>query len=66
MRRVSPATFGHNGAGGQICWADPQTGLSMAFLTSSYDRHQVRQPKRTTAIASLAAMTVDPAGSAGD
>jgi CubicO group peptidase (beta-lactamase class C family) len=56
-RTVSPGAFGHNGAGGQICWADPATGLSFAFLTSGYDRHEVRQPKRTTAIASLAAVT---------
>jgi hypothetical protein len=27
-------------------------------VTSGYDRHEVRQPKRTTAIASLAAVTV--------
>ena len=57
-RTVSPGAFGHNGAGGQICWADPATGLSFAFVTSGYDRHEVRQPKRTTAIASLAAVTV--------
>ena len=56
-RTVSPGTFGHNGAGGQICWADPATGLSFAFVTNGYDRHEVRQPKRTTAIASLAAVT---------
>jgi CubicO group peptidase (beta-lactamase class C family) len=60
-RTVSPGTFGHNGAGGQICWADPATGLSFAFVTNGYDRHEVRQPKRTTAIASLAAVTVPAA-----
>jgi CubicO group peptidase (beta-lactamase class C family) len=32
-RTVSPTAFGHNGAGGQICWADPATGLSFAFLS---------------------------------
>lgn len=56
-RTVSPATFGHNGAGGQIAWADPATGLSFAFVTNGYDRHEVRQPKRTTALGSLAAVT---------
>ena len=41
---MSPGTFGHNGAGGQIAWADPATGLSFAFVTNGYDRHEVRQP----------------------
>ena len=57
-RTVSPGTFGHNGAGGQIAWADPATGLSFAFVTNGYDRHAVRQPRRTTALGSLAAVTV--------
>jgi CubicO group peptidase (beta-lactamase class C family) len=56
-RTVSPRTFGHNGAGGQIAWADPATGLSFAFLTNGYDRHEVRQPRRTTSLGSLAAVT---------
>jgi CubicO group peptidase (beta-lactamase class C family) len=56
-RTVSPGTFGHNGAGGQIAWADPATGLSFAFVTNGYDRHEVRQPRRTTSLGSLAAVT---------
>lgn len=59
-RTVSPRAFGHNGAGGQIAWADPATGLSFAFLTSGYDRHEVRQPRRTTSLGSLAAVTAPP------
>jgi CubicO group peptidase (beta-lactamase class C family) len=55
---VSPAAFGHNGAGGQIAWADPATGLSFAFVTAGYDVHEVRQPRRTSALGSLAAQTV--------
>ena len=38
-RTVSPRAFGHNGAGGQVAWADPVSGLSFAFLTSGLDRH---------------------------
>lgn len=53
-RTVSPRTFGHNGAGGQIAWGDPESGLSLGFVTSGYDRHEIRGPKRTTAIGSLA------------
>lgn len=32
---VSPATFGHHGQGGQVAWADPESGLSFAFLTNT-------------------------------
>ncbi|MGH9188317.1 MAG: serine hydrolase domain-containing protein, partial [Acidimicrobiales bacterium] len=28
----SPRTFGHNGAGGQVAWADPDSGLSFCYL----------------------------------
>lgn len=54
-RTVSPRAFGHNGAGGQIAWADPETGLSFCYLTNGLDRNLLREPRRTTAIASLAA-----------
>lgn len=55
-RTVSPAAFGHNGAGGQLAWADPVSGLSLGYTTNGYDRHEVRQPKRGAAIASLAGL----------
>ena len=57
-RRVSPRTFGHNGAGGQLAWADPESGLSFAYLTNGLDRHEIRQPRRGTALSSLAAECV--------
>ena len=57
-RTVSPRAFGHNGAGGQIAWADPDTGLSFCYLTNGLDQHQLRQWRRTTAIASRAANCV--------
>lgn len=53
-RTVSAGAFGHNGAGGQLAWGDPASGLSLGYVTNGYDRHEVRQPKRDTAIASLA------------
>jgi CubicO group peptidase (beta-lactamase class C family) len=53
-RTVSPRTFGHNGAGGQVAWADPETGVSFAYLTNGLDQHRVREWRRTTAIASRA------------
>lgn len=51
----SPLAFGHNGAGGQIAWADPATGLSLGYCTRSHDRHVMRQGRRTVAISSIAA-----------
>jgi CubicO group peptidase (beta-lactamase class C family) len=57
-RTVSPRAFGHNGAGGQIAWADPATGLSFCYLTNGLDQHQLREWRRTTAIASRAANCV--------
>jgi CubicO group peptidase (beta-lactamase class C family) len=31
---ASPRTFGHGGVGSSYCWADPETGLSFAYLTN--------------------------------
>jgi CubicO group peptidase (beta-lactamase class C family) len=55
-RTASDETFGHLGAGGQIAWADPTTGLSFAFLTSGHDRDLLREGRRTTALSSRAAL----------
>jgi CubicO group peptidase (beta-lactamase class C family) len=55
-RTVSPAAFGHNGAAGQIAWADPATGISFCYLTSGRDLNLLRENRRTTALASLAAV----------
>jgi CubicO group peptidase (beta-lactamase class C family) len=55
----SAAMFGHNGAGGQLAWGDPATGLSLGYCTNGFDRHPVRQARRGVAISSLAAALVD-------
>ena len=52
----SPEAFGHNGAGGQLVWADPATGTSFTYLTPGHDRNSVRQGSRGVAISSLAAV----------
>lgn len=52
--RTSPQAFGHGGAGGQIAWADPTTGISFAWLTNGLDAHLLRQWRRTAGIASRA------------
>lgn len=56
----SPRRFGHDGAGGQIAWADPDTGLSFCYLTNGYDLHVIRQGKRGVALGSLAGVLADP------
>jgi CubicO group peptidase (beta-lactamase class C family) len=49
-RTVSPRAFGHNGAGGQVAWADPDSGLSFAFLTSGLDRHPLVHGRRAASL----------------
>lgn len=51
----SPRRFGHNGAGGQLAWADPDSGLSFVYLTNGLDAHPIRQAKRGVALSSIAA-----------
>jgi CubicO group peptidase (beta-lactamase class C family) len=57
---VSARAFGHNGAGGQIAWADPGTGLSFCYLTDGLDRHIIRESRRVSGIASRAALLTTP------
>ena len=38
--------FGHDGAAGQVAWADPSTGLSFVYLTNGCDRNLVRLYRR--------------------
>jgi CubicO group peptidase (beta-lactamase class C family) len=33
---ASPQAFGHGGAGGQLAWGDPETGLSVGFVTNGF------------------------------
>jgi CubicO group peptidase (beta-lactamase class C family) len=59
-RTVSPGAFGHNGAAGQLAWGDPASGLSLGYTTNGVDLHVVREPRRGTAIGSLAALCTTP------
>jgi CubicO group peptidase (beta-lactamase class C family) len=52
---TSPRAFGHDGAGGQIAWADPETQLSFCFLTNGMDANLVREARRGQDMATLAA-----------
>jgi CubicO group peptidase (beta-lactamase class C family) len=51
----SPRTFGHDGAAGQLAWADPDSGISFVYLTNGLDRHLIRQARRNIALNSRAA-----------
>jgi CubicO group peptidase (beta-lactamase class C family) len=53
-RETSPRAFGHGGAGGQIAWADPETGLSVGYCTNGFV-DSLTSARRITAVASLAA-----------
>jgi CubicO group peptidase (beta-lactamase class C family) len=54
----SPGAFGHGGAGGQIAWADPESGLSFAYVTNGHDRNAIRQGRRGVSLSNRAAVCV--------
>jgi len=53
-RTCSPRAFGHGGAGGQIAWGDPETGISVGYCTNGFV-DALASGRRVTAIGSLAA-----------
>jgi CubicO group peptidase (beta-lactamase class C family) len=53
---AGPRTFGHDGAGGQLAWADPDSGVSFAYVTNGLDRNVIRQWRRNIGINSRAAV----------
>jgi len=52
-RTCSPVAFGHGGAGGQIAWGDPETGISVGYCTNGFT-DWLTVGRRVTAISSLA------------
>jgi CubicO group peptidase (beta-lactamase class C family) len=57
---VGPRAFGHNGAGGQVAWADPDSGLSFVYLTNGLDRNVIREGRRCIGLSSRAAAVTAP------
>ena len=57
-RSTGPRAFGAMGVGGQIAWADPDSGLSFAYLTNGLDVNVVSSFTRSAKIAGLAARTI--------
>jgi CubicO group peptidase (beta-lactamase class C family) len=53
-RTCSGRAFGHGGAGGQIAWGDPETGISVGYVTNGF-ADMIAMGRRVTAIGSLAA-----------
>jgi CubicO group peptidase (beta-lactamase class C family) len=54
-RGNSPRAWGHDGAGGQIAWINPENGLSFCYLTNGLDENILRQKRRLLGIGSRAA-----------
>jgi len=54
-KTVSPRAFGHGGAGGQIGWGDPESGISLGYCTNGFV-DWLTLGRRITAISSLAAV----------
>jgi len=55
---LSPRTYGHDGAGGQIACIDPDSGLSIGYLTNGLDNNPIRDGRRKIGVASRAAACV--------
>ncbi len=53
---TSAASFGHHGAGGQVAWADPVSGISFCFLTDSLDSNAARVAQRGPSLSDLAGL----------
>lgn len=56
-----PRTFGHDGAGGQIAWADPDSGLSFCYLTNGLDQDILREGRRKIGLSTRASALVPSA-----
>lgn len=57
-RAAGPRAFGASGLGGQLGWADPDSGLSFCFLTNGLDRDQVAAFIRANKLSTYAARCV--------
>jgi CubicO group peptidase (beta-lactamase class C family) len=54
----SARAFGHAGLGGQIAWADPETGLSFCYLTAGIGTDLTGRLRRASTISDLAVACV--------
>jgi CubicO group peptidase (beta-lactamase class C family) len=59
-KATGPRAFGAMGLGGQVAWADPDTGISFCFLTNGLDQDQVASFTRSSRISTYAARCASP------
>ena len=57
---VSPRAFGHPGAGGQVAWGDPQSGISFCLLTGGIDANLLRSAHLCAAVSNRAGVCALP------
>jgi len=57
---TGPRTFGHGGAKGQRGWADPDTGISLGFVTHGLDLDEIVHAHRGAAISTKAGELTTP------
>jgi CubicO group peptidase (beta-lactamase class C family) len=57
---TSPRTFGHMGAGGQVAWADPVTGVSFVYFTDGLDRDPFRLGARGLSLSTAVGRAAKP------
>jgi CubicO group peptidase (beta-lactamase class C family) len=58
----SARAVGHMGAGGQVAWGDPVSGISFAFVTNGAERNPARQGARGIRLSNIAAGALVEAG----
>lgn len=59
-RTCSNRTFGHNGVGGQVTWADPETGISFCLLSNNLDANPIRSARFGSAMSNRAGLLCTP------
>ena len=59
-KATGPRAFGASGLGGQIAWADPDSGLSFCFLTNGMEADVVATFVRSSRLSTLAARCATP------
>lgn len=59
-KATGPRAFGASGLGGQIAWADPDSGLSFCYLTNGLEANVVTSFLRSSRVATLAARCAQP------
>jgi CubicO group peptidase (beta-lactamase class C family) len=57
---TGPRTFGHGGAKGQRGWGDPDSGLSLGFMTHGLDRDDLVHARRGAGVSSAAGSCTTP------